>query len=275
MEYGNLQKDLIVQPELWRLGLQVSDSMLNIALFPPVETDVPIVRTFTLNPSSADILKDLEETVYANPLLLNDFKRIDCIIDCDSFIAIPDAITTPDNRRKIFEASYPEFDGELIECSLGCSNALLTVGLDQALARFMRRTFYGIRFTHVLSTFSRYCAQLAAAQRQKATFVSVRTGKIDVVILDGDSLRLANTFRFNTPADAAYYILASRSQLKSDPATEPALLYGNGEAVGQIAEILRPYVAEVAAMSQPAGKFRTDSTTASAPTDLIVLPICE
>lgn len=275
MESGKLDKDYIQQSELWRLALQTSDNRLDIALYPPVESEKLITRTIMLDPANSDRLKALEECVYANPLLLNDFKRIDCVIDSDCFMAIPTAIADADLRRKLFETSYPAFDGEIMECPLGCPNATLLLGVDPALAGFIRRTFYGVRFTHVLSPLCRYFASVMTAQRlHRATFVSMRRDKTDVIIIDDGRLMLANTFSFVQPADAAYYILASRSQLECAN-TEPILVYGSGAVTNEVTDILGRYAADVTNVSQPAGPFRADQSTSEAPTNLRVMPLCE
>ena len=87
MNSGKLDKEMISQPELWRLALIVSADRLDVALYPPLTREEIIWRSFAFDPDAPSQLRAIEDIIYANPLLLSDFKRVDCIID--NAVAMP------------------------------------------------------------------------------------------------------------------------------------------------------------------------------------------
>lgn len=89
MQQGKLDKDLIPQPELWRMALLISRQSLDVALYPPVESEEAIFRSITLDPEAPTHLKAVEDAIYENPLLLSDFKSIQGFIDSDFFYFCP------------------------------------------------------------------------------------------------------------------------------------------------------------------------------------------
>ena len=58
---GKLDKELISQPELWRLVLMVSPESLYVALYPPVAREEIMWREFRFDAAAPSPLKALED----------------------------------------------------------------------------------------------------------------------------------------------------------------------------------------------------------------------
>ena len=82
MSASALEASMIQQPELWRLTMLLRDDSIEVAIIPPVESEDVIYRSLMFDPGRP-VLRSLEDIIYGNPLLLSDFKRVECIIDTD------------------------------------------------------------------------------------------------------------------------------------------------------------------------------------------------
>ena len=103
----------------------------------------------------------------------------------------------------------------------------------------------------------------------------MRQGKVDVIAVNGDGLRFANTFDYRNPMDAVYYIMASRQMLGMDNASDEMFLSGSPSARESVAETLRKYISYVMPVIFPSAIFKAGKEAMKAPFDLVVLPLCE
>ncbi len=272
MQYGKLDKELIAQPELWRMALLIAPQNVDVALYPPVDSEEAIFREFTLNPDAASYLKAIEDVIYDNPLLLCDFKATAAFIDTGSSILMPEEV--PEHKRlELMQAATintaPE--QEIISSPAG-QGITIEMSLDKDLCDFLRRTFFNITIRHQLAPLS---IKLASAGNGIRSYAIIRRKTIDLFNYSDSQLLSANTFRYNEPLDAVYYILASRSIAGINPAKHPLFYAGAPEYSNSIIPILRSYISTIAAPELPALPYRHSKQSLNAPHLLTILPLCE
>ena len=274
MEQGKLDKNLISQPELWRLGMTLSDRALDVALYPPVENEEMIWRSFRLDPAAINPLKALEDVIYDNPLLLDDFKKVECLTDYCYRMPLP-AESTNDDCRTALATTNPEIDTESeIEIhSTGCSNAIVASVQDADIKSFLLRTFYNIRFTDRMSMLCRYFRKAGGGNGTSRIYALTRDRRMKLIAIDGDRLLLANDFDYQKPIDAAYYIMASMESLGLDMNSTGMHIEGSDRQ--EIAEILNPYIRSIDQIPLSTLHCRASKATLQAPFDLLILPTCE
>ena len=134
MEQEILSKDMIPQPELWRCVIEMDESRLDVALFPPVETERLIHRTILLNPDSPSLDKAVQEAVYANPLLLSDFARIDVLVTTTDFSIVPAETAQSADAAQILTAACIDTDGKTAEMCAPSPNCSIAFAIDSSLA---------------------------------------------------------------------------------------------------------------------------------------------
>lgn len=272
MQQGKLDKDLIPQPELWRMAMLISPQYLEVALYPPVESEEAIFRSFTLDPDAASPLKALEDTIYDNPLLLSDFKSIDGFIDTDSFILIPDSVPEADHEPLLEAgAQIPNHSWRPIatEASPGVT---LLMAADEELCRFLTRTFFNIRLRHPLATLTALAARNASGVRSYAV---MQRKRMNLISLNNMKLLSANTFTYSEPIDAVYYILASRFISGIDESEHTLYYCGNPEATDPVMPIVRSYTARLLPPDTPPLPYRASRQSLEAHYLLTMLPLCE
>lgn len=270
-----LDKSLVSDPTICNLLLRVGTGRLDVAVYSVVHDNSLIYRSVSLDPAASDMLKAVEDTVYDNPLLLSDFRRIYCLLETDRTMVVPLEADDPALCRNMFKAVHPDFAGEVLESSTSTRNARILYGPDEALIGFIRRTFHGVTIDSHLSPLCRYFASKPGRGNSRRVICNFRREAVDVVILDGNMLMLANTFRYNSPMDAVYYILASWKSLGLDVHTDELLLAGDQGVREEIVPTLRRFLARVMPVIFPPQMFRAGRESMRAPFDLIVTPLCE
>lgn len=275
MEQSKLDKDLIQEPRLWRLALRIDEKMLHVVLFCKVEDNSLIYRQIPLDQAAPSQQKAIEEAIYDNPLLLSDFAHIDCIVETTVFTIVPSEITDAELRRKIFNETFPSFDGSIVENELSELKATIMMGLDEQLVNFLRRTFNNPSVLHHLTPLCTYFNRKSRLGNSGKMYAYLRPDRLDILSFGKDSLRLANTFAFRDPIDALYYILACRDMLQLDPSADEMLIAGDTALRETITPTLREYLAYVMPVIFPSAMFKAGKDALNAPFDLIVLPLCE
>ena len=270
-----LNKDLINDSRLWRLALRINEKKMHIVLFCSVEDNSLIYREITLDPEAQSTQKAIEEAIYDNPLLLSDFAQIDCVIETNKFTVIPSEIDNNDIQEKIFNETFPSFEGVIIENKLNEVNATILMGLDEVLVNFLRRTFNNPKIQHNLAPLCIYFHRKNQVGSAGKMYAYLHDNKLDLLSFGVDSIKLVNSFVFNDPLDAVYYILACRDMLQLDAQNEELLIAGDNDTREAITPTLRKYLAYVMPVIVPSAMFKAGKDAMNAPFDLIVLPLCE
>ncbi len=275
MNQGVLDKELIKNPQLWRMGLRINDDVLHVVLYCIVENNSLIHREIPLDKAAPSPLKALEDAIYENQLLLSDFHRVDCVVETDNFVIVPSEITSVDVREKIMATSFPEFAGEIIANDLTGQSATILMGLTEEFIGFLRRTFNNPKIYHHLYPLCRYFHNKSRLGNTGKMYAYMRGDHMDVMAFGKESLLLANTFSYRDPMDAVYYILSCRKMLNLDANSDEMFLAGDNATREAITPILRKYLEYVLPVIFPSSMFKAGKDAMNAPFDLIVLPLCE
>ena len=269
---GKLEKDLIAQPELWRMALIISPKALEVALYPPVESEEAIFRSFALDCDADSQLKTVEDVIYENPLLLSDFKSVQGFIDNDSFLLLPDEIE-PDRHEALLKAAAQDPSRSWRAVSSPASPGVnVVMAADEELCRFLSRTFFNISIAHVLAPLCRFLSGHSSGRRSYGVM-----GQRRMHMISFDNLRLlsANTFSYTEPMDAVYYILASRSISGLDHMEHPHYYAGLPQGVDSTVPILRSYLGQILPPELQPLPYRATRASLDAHYLLTILPLCE
>lgn len=274
MQQTVLDKDMIAQPQLWRLILMPGEERLDVALLPPVAVEEIIWRTFEFDPSAPDRHKALQDIIYENPLLLSDFKSVECIADCGCFMALPAGLDDDAVGETGHAVLAPDDEGcfTLTE-PCGTTNAVIAQWIDGETHAFLCRTFFNIRFHSRMGRLIEYLLSLPAAGEGPRIYALTRGGEMTVVILHEDRLLCANDFRYRSESDAVYYLLAAMSSLGLSAADVEVIV--GGEGASSLVNALRPYLPGVSELDSPELRYRAGRTTLEAPFDILIRQSCE
>lgn len=275
-----LDKDLVTDPSICNLLLRLSPGQLDAAIYSVVNDNSFLHRSYPLQSPGRTPSSMLEEAVYDNPLLLADFRRVYCIVETPKVMMLPSPLPgsgdDADLRRRLFAMQWPDFDGDVHVSNDGTTNSSVVWGLDRDIARFLARTFTpDLRLDAHIIPLVRYFAARPGRGNSARAIANLRPGSMDMIVLRGTRLLMANTFAFRTHEDARYYILASIQSLGLDPRLDELLLAGSQPIREQLAPMLREYVARVMPAIFPPQMFKAGMEALGAPFDMIVTPLCE
>lgn len=279
-DQGSLSGISVDHSEHWRLMMRIGPDTLHTVLYSPMHDGSLIHRALPLDPAAPTKLKALEACIYDNQLLLGDFSRISCVIECRETIILPPGLgdatdgEADDARQLIFSSAFPAFAGATFLSPSGMTGTAVMAGTDADMLSFIRRTFFNVQISSHLSPLCRYFLSAAGRSSDRRLYAVLRQGATDIVATDRGRLMMANTFDTPEPSDAAYFILAVR-QMLGLPDSAETMLAGSAGLRELVTPILRRFPAPVMPVIFPSLMFRAGKDALNAPFDLIILPLCE
>lgn len=277
---SKLDKDSISQPELWKLALTVSTDRMDVALFPPVTRQEMIWRSYMFDPATPSALKAIEDIIYDNPLLLSDFKRVDCIIDNVAAIPLPAAMT-PEQMAGCYlratDSGLSNIDSHEIEIyPTADPECRIALRQDPEIKAFFARTFYNVSFDCRLSALCRYLNSRADAPQGPEMNLLPRDGRLTIVVIDNHRILMANEFRYDSDIDAVYYVMASIGSLNLDQSSVAISIYPmQADEPDTLTGLLRRFLPQIAPIPFPMLRYRASRSTLQAPFELLIRPLCE
>lgn len=190
----------------------------------------------------SDLLQKIENTVYDNPQLLDDFSA-DIAIVTPSLLWVPsrEIDGEEDGGASIFRSVYSCADDDVMIDELEDVDCLYM--LVPGLQPFLRRTFPGARCrSHLSITASRFRERAADMPR---VYIDIRNRYVDFVAFDGDRLLTGVTHRWSGIADIKYHLMNLMEIHGLDPAATQVSLSGLREIKTPIMKELRKDIAYV------------------------------
>ncbi|MCM1316767.1 MAG: DUF3822 family protein [Bacteroides sp.] len=268
-----LTTDMVADPSMWRLSMEISPATLSVALHCPVEANSLIYREIPLDPA-ADILHAVEDAVYDNPLILQPFGRTDILIDTRRLTLVPAALD-PAYARDIAAAYWP--DGNLhpvVEAIKGTDAAAVMV-LEADLHSFLRRTFPDARVTHSLAPLISYFALSGRLGNSGKIYARLRPGAVDIIAFGSRGLLMANSFAAPADDDVLYYIMAATERCGLSATDDELMICGDTAMRETLMPRLRQFHSYVIPVIFPSLMFRAGKDALRAPFELMVLPLCD
>lgn len=193
--------------------------------------------------SGADCLHCVENAVYDNPAILDDYEA-DIVLTTTRYLPVPRAWADSDELSvAAYSAVYGETDEEdLFADDLGEYAVLYT--LHPGLKPFVQRTFAGARVCCHAVRWARHC--LPKCEAGCDVFANFAGGILDVLLcIDGRVVSLSTRPAAN--ADEALYHIANACRA-AGVETCDATLHTGGDDSAAVADKLTPYVRSLSRM---------------------------
>lgn len=278
-ETAPLTKDMVPHPAMWRLAMLLSPSGIDVALTSTVEDNSLIFKHIPLPDDEATRLRDIEEAVYDNPLLLSDFGRTDILVATRRYLVMPAELAETEARDRILAQYWPDAPG----CAVFADTGLVSPGNLDAIvylmpreeSSFLRRTFSTARFSHAITPMVKYFAGSSRLGCSGKMYVCLRKGEMDVIAYTAGGLRTAVTTTVASVDDALYYVMASLHAGGLSPDEVEIMLCGDNDLRRELTPKLRRFVGYVMPVVFPSEMFRAGKEAMNAPFALMLAPLCE
>lgn len=264
----------IRQPELWTLQLALGSRAINYILFTDAQENSLISGEIELDNSVGDYLKALENAVYDNPLLLDDYKQVRVLVGSQHFVVVPPEGDDFD-AQDMLEATFPDVEGDVAVCNLKRCDVKLAFEVPKGVLAFLQRTFNTPPVFHHLHPLCEHYKRLNEGSEISRMFLNMTDSHMDMVIYRNGNIVLANSYDYRSPQDAAFFALHAWDSLGLDRLTDEVQLTGLKKERDAIAPILREYIGFVMPAIYPAAALRIGQNAMKAPFDLIMLALCE
>ena len=229
--------------------------------------------TIMLDSSLSDYRQALENAVYDNAQLLNDYDNITIAIHSQHFALLPQELADKGLSEKILAASFTTLEGDVLCHPIAGSDAAVACDLPSGVLGFLRRTFANATIMHHLVPLCNYCLR-AYAEDTACLHISINEDEAHMVVVKQGSLQMANTFQFRALEDVAYYALNMWKTCGLDASRDKVLLSGNNQLRRELAEQLRQWIAYVMPEVLPAEALQLGRYAINLPFNLITLASC-
>ncbi len=229
--------------------------------------------TIMLDSSLSDYRQALENAVYDNAQLLNDYANITIAIHSQHFALLPQELADKGLSEKILAASFTTLEGDVLCHPIAGSDAAVACDLPSGVLGFLRRTFANATIMHHLVPLCNYCLR-AYAEDTACLHISINEDEAHIVVVKQGLLQMANTFQFRALEDVAYYALNMWKTCGLDASRDKVLLSGNNQLRRELAEQLRQWIAYVMPEVLPAEALQLGRDAINLPFNLITLASC-
>lgn len=257
----------IDEPRLWRLYMLIGRGGIDVMLFHSSDASGIELFTFPYDSDDGKLTHKVEEVVYANPWLVNDFGRVSVLVDTPHYRILPAELADS-------EGLIPAQGEEVLRSQAGAVESM-DFAVESSLAGFIRRTWPTATVEHRLAPLSRYFYSKSRIGTPGKMYAHVGDKTLDLIAYGRNGLLMLNTFEFVEPVDAVYYIMACRELLGLDNINGELIIAGASDVRDTLTDTLRTYIAGVMPSIFPASIYGASRESADAPFPLIVMPLCE
>ena len=268
--------DITIQhPERWALDVAVSRRWVQFILYAPEQDGSLVTREIRVD-DSLPVLQAVENAVYDNPVLLDDYGRVRLVVRAPHFVVVPAEVASdPALAADVLAATFPGDDTEAATCLLPHCGVGIVYGLPRGMMAFLQRTFNTPPVVHHLYPLCEHFMGLNASTTIARMFVNLHDDTMDLAVYRQGRLVLANSLPLRSTGDAAYLVLHTWQSLGLDALTDEIQLTGDKALRDALAPELRQYIKYVMPAIFPAAAMRLGPDALRAPLDLILFATCE
>lgn len=264
----------IRHPEHWNLILRVGESSVKFILFNEEEDNSLVCRELPIDNSSGDYLKSLENCIYDNPVLIQDFKKITVSVDSSHFVVLPIELSREETVQDVLEYMFVCDDGDYNVNELITNKSSIAYLIPRGVLAFLQRTFNMPKVVHHLTPLCVYSAEKCHKSGISRMFVHLYDNRMDMCIFCKDDLVMTNTFHYREADEATFYMLNAWQNWGLDVRNDELQLSGDKSLRDSLTPQLRKYINYVMPIIFPVSAMKIGQDAIKAPFDLILLSQC-
>lgn len=226
----------------WHLAVDISSYGLGAWLVPDASLgrSPKTLAEESWNPASENMLHRIEDAVYDNPTILDDYSA-DIIIESDRQLWLPADIYTSDEEcAEIYTKIYggDEFDVLINETVKEKTAFTLVPGLKS----FMQRSFPGARIWSQQALLKEAGMQ---PHDEYKFLVDIRKDSADFILLHRGNLLSASSHPWKSEADISYTLMNILQTYGADPNKTDLIFSGLHETRQNLGKTLSPYLKSI------------------------------
>lgn len=230
----------------WHLAVDISKHGFGAWLLPDASLGrAPrVIIRQAWDPSDEGLLGRIEDAVYDNPTVLDDYSA-DIIVECDRQLWLPSDLYPSD--EDCAEKYVDIYGGSIIDVMVNdLGNEKCVFMLTPGLKSFMQRSFPGARIWSQQSLLKEASLQPHEAFK---CLLDVRESTFDMILLDRGELLCASTHQWKTDNDIAYILLNILQTYDASVQNTDIVFSGIREVRQNLGKKLQPYFKTVSQKS--------------------------
>lgn len=260
-------------PEQWALAIDIDTSALSYLLYSITGNEEPRVGTVKIQ-DTGDWCKALENAVYDNTFLLDDYHHATIALHSQHFALMPQEVAHAGLATPVLEASFSSVEGEVLTSEVNGTGAAIACDVPRGVLGFLNRTFNSPTLLHHLAPLCRYCCN-AYAEDNGCLHVMVEKDVAHLVATVNGKLHLANTIHYRSHDDLVYFTLNAWQSSNMNNAYDNLLISGDNEVRQQLAQSMRQWVKYAMPEAIPVQALKLSRNAIAIPFNLILLALYE
>lgn len=221
-------------------------------------------------------LKAIEDTVYDNPFLLDDYRQCRIVVRAPHFSLLPPEYAhRDDDARRAHRATATGADRDIIVAACRDGQPVVAWEMEKDVYHFLQRSFNSPPVVHHLIPLIDRCRSLSEIASTRRLYINLHDDHTtDIIALDSEArLTLANSVDTPSAPDAAYFALNTWRLLGYDAQADQLVISGDSKHKSELTELLRKYIAHVDIAMPPADVLKLGVAAAKAPLELTLTAI--
>ena len=230
----------------WHLAVDISKDGFGAWLLPESSLGLNprVIISQAWNPSEEGLLARIEDAVYDNPTVLDDYSA-DIIIESDRQLWLPANLYSTD--EECAEAYVNVYGGDILDVMVNdLGKEKCAFMLVPGLKSFMQRSFPGARILSLQSLLREAGIQPTDAFK---CLVDIRQTSFDLVLLDRNELLCATSQQWKSHSEIAYVIFNIIKTFKATPLKTEIVFSGIRAVRQSIGKVIAPYFKSVSQKS--------------------------
>ncbi len=188
--------------------------------------------------STDELLREIENSVYDNPIVMDDFST-DIIIETPRYIFVPSELNDIEGGvDEVYNRIYHSREEDIMEDEFG--DAICLYSLCEGLQPFLQRTFPGARIMcHITPMAFKFREQ---GSDNKSVNIELREDDADFITFDGKRFLQAATHKYSNEADILYHLFNLLDSYNISSKDVMVYVSGRRQIKTQLIAMMRKYV---------------------------------
>lgn len=235
-------------PEKHHLSIQFGLQGLNAVVLDIDSNTYLCLETipFAGGMTDADLPANFAKAIEQSKLLAQRYKSCDVTIVSSLATLVPDALHESDKLQQYLEFNFGKLpEGSANSDHINSLSIQNTYHIPTAAIELLTKKYPSIRIKHHSTVLIDTLLRQNRYDAGVAIYANVREGFVDVLALEGKTLKFYNSFPCQNNSDLVYFLLYVVEQLKLDTNTTPFTLVGDIKKKSDLHQYLEKYIANL------------------------------
>jgi hypothetical protein len=265
---SDFSEKYIMSIRLWSGGLSFS-------AYNPSEGQSFFFREVEFNRARPYIEWLKDDVFFANECLTWTYKRTYVLCVSPQYTLAPDIVIPEKKKSQLLSFNFSAPEKRCLNNHLEEEKAMLVFGINEEAYEFCSRSLTNPIFTHHITSQLIMLKKQNENEKANRMFVILHRRMVDIICFSASKLVFVNSFAFEQMSDLLYYILCVWKQTGMDQLNDALSLAGDISLSTRITHFLQTYIQHIGRIEIPAKAYLLGGEILQAPTDLLLLSVCE